>query len=136
MKRQLQTLTITFLLCFFGFLTNAQKVPQYSNSQLEQKSYQELAEEFKYLFDNSLVPTNQQHRKYLRREMFEYLQSAVPNQAQDLGKAMEAARLQTEQKVRLQKSARKMVGIPNVKWTERGPNNVGGRSRGLTYDPN
>lgn len=136
MKRQLQTLRIIFFLCFFGFITNAQQAPQYSNSQLEKKPYQELAEEFKYLFDNSLVPANQQHRKYLRREMFEYLQSAVPNQAQDMGKAIEDARLQTQQKIKFQKAARKTTGIPNVKWIERGPNNVGGRSRGLAYDPN
>ena len=79
---------------------------------------------------------NQQHRKYLRREMFEYLQTALPNQEQDLGKVMEQARLLTLSKVKSQKAARKMAGIANVKWTERGPNNVGGRSRGLSYDPN
>jgi trimeric autotransporter adhesin len=136
MIQKLQKLTIITFLCFFGFLTHAQKAPQYSNSQLQQKSYEELAEEFNYLFDNSLVPAEKQHRKYLRREMFEYLQSAVPGETQDLGKIMEEARLQTERKIRLQKSARKNAAIPNVKWTERGPNNVGGRSRGLAYDPN
>ncbi len=136
MKQKLQILPIVCFLCFCSILTQAQQAPQYSNSQLEKKPYDELAEEFKYLFDNSLVPSSQQHRKYLRREMFEYLQSVVPNQVQDLGKAMEVARLQTENKIKMQKSARKMVGIPNVKWTERGPNNVGGRSRGLAYDPN
>lgn len=136
MKQKLQIFTLIFFLCFCGFLIQAQQAPQYSNSQLEKKPYDEIAEEFKYLFDNSLVPSKQQHRKYLRREMFEYLQSAVPNQAQDLGNAMEEARMQTEQKIKFQKSARKTAGIPNVKWTERGPNNVGGRSRGLVYDPN
>jgi photosystem II stability/assembly factor-like uncharacterized protein len=136
MCKKLPILFITSILLMINFRSKAQQAPQYSNSQLQQKSYTELAEEFKYLFDNSLVPAGQQHRKYLRREMFEYLQTALPNQEQDLGKAMEEARQHTLKKVQLQKAARKTAGIPNVKWIERGPNNVGGRSRGLAYDPN
>ena len=136
MKKTLRCLFLLFISLNSTFKVKSQQAPQYSNSQISKKSYAELAEEFKYLFDNSLVPDNQQHRKYLRREMFEYLQSALPNQEQDLGKAMEQARLQTLNKLKSQKAARKMAGIANVKWTERGPNNVGGRSRGLAYDPN
>ena len=136
MKKTLHCLIIISLSTFLNFYAKSQQAPHYSNSQIGQKSYAELAEEFKYLFDNSLVPDQQQHRKYLRRELFEYLQTAVPNQEQDLGKAMEQARQQTLNKVKSQKSARKAAGIPNVKWTERGPNNVGGRSRGLAYDLN
>lgn len=131
-----KTLRCLFILLIFNFNAKSQQAPQYSNGQLQQKTYIQLADEFKYLFDNSLVPENQQHRKYLRREMFEYLQTALPNQEQDLGKVMEQARLLTLSKVKSQKAARKMAGIANVKWTERGPNNVGGRSRGLSYDPN
>lgn len=133
MKKKLRYL---FFLLIFNFNAKSQQAPQYSNGQLQQKTYIQLTDEFKYLFDNSLVPENQQHRKYLRREMFEYLQTALPNQEQDLGKVMEQARLQTLSKVKSQKAARKLAGIANVKWTERGPNNVGGRSRGLSYDPN
>lgn len=131
-----KTLRCLFILLIFNFNAKSQQAPQYSNGQLQQKTYSQLADEFKYLFDNSLVPENQQHRKYLRREMFDYLQTALPNQDQDLGKVMEQARLQTLSRVKSQKAARKMAGIDNVKWTERGPNNVGGRSRGLAYDPN
>lgn len=29
-----------------------------------------------------------------------------------------------------------MAAVPNVAWTERGPNNVGGRTRALMWDPN
>ena len=136
MKKTLRYLFHLLISLSSNFNVKSQQAPQYSNSQISKKSYAELAEEFRYLFDNSLVPANQQHRKYLRREMFEYLQSALPNQEQDLGKAMEQARLQTLNRLKSQKAARKMAGIPNVKWTERGPNNVGGRSRGLAYDPN
>ena len=136
MKKTLRYLIIFSISLFSNFYAQSQHAPQYSNSQISKKSYTELAEEFKYLFDNALVPANQQHRKYLRREMFEYLQSALPNQEQDLGKAMEQARQQTLSKIKTQKASRKAAGIANVKWTERGPNNVGGRSRGLAYDPN
>ncbi len=132
------------LLYFFIFTTImmlnhsgfAQQIEQVPKDDFSGKSYKGVSEEFKYLFDNSLVPAKQQHRKYLRRAMFEYLRTAVPNEIQDFGMALEEARLQTLAKVKLQKAARKMAGIPNVKWTERGPANVGGRARGLAYDPN
>ncbi|MCU0468538.1 MAG: hypothetical protein MUF58_08045 [Arcicella sp.] len=128
-----------FSLCFIlGSIhsVQSQNIPQYSNEQLQQKSYAELAKEFNYLFDNSLVPAEKQHRKYLRREVFEYLQSAVPEDNQRSGLSLEMAREQTLRQLQRQKSARKNAAIPNVKWTERGPNNVGGRSRGLAYDIN
>jgi photosystem II stability/assembly factor-like uncharacterized protein len=136
MCKKLPILIITSLMLMINLQSKAQQAPQYSNSQLQKKTHAELSEEFNYLFDNSLVPAEKQHRKYLRREMFEYLQSAVSGEENDLGKAMEEARQSTFRKVQQQKSARKTAGIPNVKWTERGPNNVGGRSRGLAYDPN
>ena len=132
MKKTLRCLVILLISTISNFQAKSQNAPNYSNGQISKKNYTELAEEFKYLLDNSLVPENQQHRKYLRREMFEYLQTALPNQEQDL----EQARQNVLNKIKIQKSARKAAGIPNVKWTERGPNNVGGRSRGLAYDPN
>lgn len=136
MKKILRYFFILSVSIISNFHAKSQQAPQYSNSQLKEKSYAELAEEFNYLFDNSLVPAEKQHRKYLRREMFEYLQSAVPNQEKNLEKGLENARQQILRKIKLQKSARKTAGITNVKWLERGPNNVGGRSRGLAYDLN
>lgn len=88
MQKTLRYLIILFISSITSFYAKSQKVPQYSNGEISKKSYTELAEEFKYLFDNSLIPDNQQHRKYLRREMFEYLQTALPNQERDSGKAM------------------------------------------------
>ncbi len=38
--------------------------------------------------------------------------------------------------VELDKSLKKRVAIPGIAWTERGPNNVGGRSRCIMFDPN
>jgi len=137
MKKKLRYLLIICFTFLFFKQGISQKTPQYSNSELSKKSHKELAEEFKYLFDNSLVPAEKQHRKFLRREMFEYLQSVVPGETnQDLGKVLDEARTQTIKKLQLQKLARKDAAIPNIKWTERGPNNVGGRSRGLAYDKN
>lgn len=137
MKKRLLCLSTFFITFLFSSQIKAQKAPQYSNSELSKKSYTELAEEFKYLFDNSLVPEANQHRKFLRRSMFEHLQTIVPGETnQDFGRVLENARTQTIKKLQLQKAARKNAAIPNVKWTERGPNNVGGRSRGLAYDIN
>ncbi len=132
MYRKLPIFFVACVMLLINSQIKAQQAPHYSNGQLQQKTHTELSEEFKYLFDNSLVPAEKQHRKYLRREMFEYLQTSLPNQEQNL----EEARNQTLNKVKQQRAARKMAGIPNVKWTERGPTNVGGRSRGLAYDPN
>ncbi|WP_425391408.1 T9SS type A sorting domain-containing protein [Ekhidna sp.] len=39
-------------------------------------------------------------------------------------------------KMKLQKADRGRGAIPGVNWTERGPNNVGGRTRALMWDPN
>ena len=75
MKKILRCILILSISLFTNFYAKSQQAPQYSNSQLKEKPYAELAEEFKYLFDNSLVPAEKQHRKYLRREMFEYLRS-------------------------------------------------------------
>ncbi|MGB3078134.1 MAG: GEVED domain-containing protein, partial [Saprospiraceae bacterium] len=36
----------------------------------------------------------------------------------------------------LEKLIKKRVAIPGVSWTERGPNNVGGRTRCIMFDPN
>jgi hypothetical protein len=36
----------------------------------------------------------------------------------------------------MSKMLKLMAPIPNVAWTERGPNNIGGRTRALMFDPN
>ncbi len=45
---------------------------------------------------------------------------------------LEVARTYTKERLKRQDKA----GIPNVTWTERGPNNVGGRTRAFMFDPN
>lgn len=52
---------------------------------------------------------------------------------------LETARTQIERSIRRQRSLRpdgSLVAIPGVSWMERGPNNVGGRTRALLFDPN
>jgi hypothetical protein len=49
---------------------------------------------------------------------------------------LEQSRNQMVEWFQTAKQARKTAAIPNVKWTERGPNNVGGRTRALLWDPN
>jgi Secretion system C-terminal sorting domain/Ig-like domain CHU_C associated len=55
---------------------------------------------------------------------------AIPKQE------LEQSRNQMVEWFKVAKQARKSAAIPNVKWTERGPNNVGGRTRALLWDPN
>ncbi|TRX51765.1 T9SS type A sorting domain-containing protein [Fulvivirga sp. M361] len=39
-------------------------------------------------------------------------------------------------KERMSKNGRPLAAIPGVSWTERGPDNIGGRTRALMWDPN
>ncbi|MFN8357698.1 MAG: T9SS type A sorting domain-containing protein [Spirosomataceae bacterium] len=49
---------------------------------------------------------------------------------------LENARTRMNSWFRFVKQSRLQVAIPNIKWTERGPNNIGGRTRALLWDPN
>lgn len=42
----------------------------------------------------------------------------------------------TVEMLRMQEGARKKAAIADVVWSERGPNNVGGRTRAIMFDPN
>ena len=48
---------------------------------------------------------------------------------------LENARVEMLRTIQRNKSSRVNSAIPNVKWMERGPNNVGGRTRALLWDP-
>jgi Ig-like domain CHU_C associated/Secretion system C-terminal sorting domain len=49
---------------------------------------------------------------------------------------LENARTDMFRTINRNRSLRINSAIPNVKWAERGPNNVGGRTRALLFDPN
>lgn len=50
--------------------------------------------------------------------------------------AIEATRLDIEKRIQDLKAVRKNSAIQGINWVERGPNNVGGRTRALMFDPN
>ena len=63
----------------------------------------------------------------------DYLRTANPN----TGEIPHDARIRANELTDLRVNAlRNQRAINNVNWTERGPNNVGGRTRALMYDPN
>jgi photosystem II stability/assembly factor-like uncharacterized protein len=49
---------------------------------------------------------------------------------------LENARTEMFRTIQKNKSSRVQSAIPNVKWTERGPNDIGGRTRAMLWDPN
>jgi trimeric autotransporter adhesin len=71
-----------------------------------------------------------------KRVEFERLKTLDPVTGEIPDSAMEKARESVEKSLQKTKSERKAAGIPNVKWKELGPTNVGGRTRGIMYDPN
>ncbi|MFN8347354.1 MAG: hypothetical protein U0X91_20285 [Spirosomataceae bacterium] len=50
--------------------------------------------------------------------------------------AMEATRRDMEKRIQNAKVARTNSAVQGIQWVERGPNNVGGRTRALMFDPN
>lgn len=77
-----------------------------------------------------------------KRQEYEFLMTADPALGRIPQERLQQARLQTEAAVlrkfksKSLKEAATNSAIPGVTWTERGPNNIGGRTRGLMYDPN
>jgi hypothetical protein len=53
-----------------------------------------------------------------------------------LGKIPDGAQLKAFHQVRKQTSRFEKAGLPGINWEERGPDNVGGRTRALMFDPN
>ena len=49
---------------------------------------------------------------------------------------LEKSRTEMFRTIQKNKSSRVQSAIPNVKWTERGPNDIGGRTRAMLWDPN
>jgi len=62
----------------------------------------------------------------------EFLKTLDPKTHTIPSERLVEARKQTQEKLRKKDKA----GIPGVTWTERGPSNVGGRTRALMFDPN
>ena len=73
---------------------------------------------------------------WLKRIEFEKLKTMDPSTGEIPVDGIEKANEFVENSLKKSKSERKAAGIPNIKWTELGPTNVGGRTRGVMYDPN
>lgn len=72
----------------------------------------------------------------MRRANWEKLITKDPQTGQIPRFELERARVEMSRMIQRNKSSRTQSAIPNVKWAERGPNNVGGRTRALLWDPN
>lgn len=128
-----KTLLISFFLLYslYTFSQKNEAVPdkyEVYQKMLEKQSYHKLltgsADEQPKLSD------------WQKRVEFERLLTLDPATGEIPAGAMEKARESIEKSLQKVKAERKAAGIPNVKWKEVGPTNVGGRTRGIMYDPN
>jgi hypothetical protein len=72
----------------------------------------------------------------LQRANWEKLITKDPKTGQIPRNELEKSRTEMYRMIQKNKSSRVQSAIPNIKWTERGPNNVGGRTRAMLWDPN
>jgi hypothetical protein len=72
----------------------------------------------------------------LQRANWEKLITSDPKTGQIPRNELEKSRTEMFRTIQKNKSSRVQSAIPNIKWTERGPNNVGGRTRAMLWDPN
>jgi len=128
-----KTLLISLLLCntFYTFSQKNETVPDkhdvYKMMLAKQPYYNLLtgsADEQPKLSD------------WQKRVEFERLKTLDPATGEIPADAMDKARESVEKSLQKAKAERKAAGIPNVKWKELGPTNVGGRTRGIMFDPN
>ena len=71
----------------------------------------------------------------MRRVEFERRRTMDPATGKVPEEAFEKARVQVNQSLKSFRG-RLLAPIPGVTWVERGPNNIGGRTRALMVDPN
>jgi Ig-like domain CHU_C associated/Secretion system C-terminal sorting domain len=72
----------------------------------------------------------------LERANWEKLITSDPKTGQIPRNELEKSRVEMFRTIQKNRSSKIKSAIPNVKWTERGPNNVGGRTRAMLWDPN
>ncbi len=71
-----------------------------------------------------------------KRANWERLITKDPKTGQIPRNELETARTEMYRTIQKSKSSRVQSAIPNIKWSERGPNDVGGRTRAMLWDPN
>jgi hypothetical protein len=72
----------------------------------------------------------------LERANWERLITSDPKTGLIPRNELEKSRTEMLRAIQKSKSSRVQSAIPNVKWIERGPNDVGGRTRAMLWDPN
>ena len=72
----------------------------------------------------------------LQRANWEKLITKDPKTGQIPRNELEKSRTEMYRIIQKSKSSRVQSAIPNIKWTERGPNDVGGRTRAMLWDLN
>ena len=72
----------------------------------------------------------------LQRANWEKLITKDPKTGQIPRNELEKSRTEMYRTIQKNKSSRIQSAIPNITWTERGPNDVGGRTRAMLWDPN
>ena len=72
----------------------------------------------------------------LQRANWEKLITKDPKTGQIPRNELEKSRMEMYRTIQKSKSSRVQSAIPNIKWTERGPNDVGGRTRAMLWDLN
>jgi photosystem II stability/assembly factor-like uncharacterized protein len=71
------------------------------------------------------------------RQEFERLKTMNPYTRTIPSDAIESANKHVQNQLNIQKKKAQInAAIPNVVWKERGPNNIGGRTRAIMFDPN
>lgn len=81
------------------------------------------------------IQTEEEEGSQMRRVEFERLRTMDPSTGEVPVEALEKARSQVNQSLKSFRG-RLLAPIPGVTWVERGPDNIGGRTRALMVDPN
>lgn len=101
------------------------------------QSYAEFLKSHPYHIDNSRVPEPRKIPKRDRPDLAwqqDYLRTMDPALKRPAPERLEATRTQVKEYFTLMSQSR--TGTSQFPWVERGPTNVGGRTRGLMWDPN
>lgn len=112
------------------------------NNKEDESNIENLRAKHKLALDNSPFNTTKNLSKEERKAM-----GLPPNAYNErmweltldpsTGRPMPERVLELQQKLRLQReNSRGVGGDSNNPWVDRGPNNIGGRTRGIMFDPN
>ena len=100
------------------------------------QAYMNMLDKLPYKTLLTSSPENQPKiQEWQKRVEFERLKTIDPATGELSAEEMIKSRNYVDNLLVKRKSSKKMAGIPNVKWKELGPTNVGGRTRGVMFDP-